>query len=108
MKSSIWICYDLGVRGDYEGIYAWLDKHEAIECGDALAYMKYEYTGSLVDSLTKELQENVDFTKQSRVYLIYRDKESKKMKGSFIIGGRKAPAWAGYAGRVTQPDVEET
>ena len=32
--STIWISYDLGVRGDYEGLYAWLDSHGAKECGD--------------------------------------------------------------------------
>ena len=27
--STVWISYDLGVRGDYEGLYAWLDAHDA-------------------------------------------------------------------------------
>ncbi len=25
MKKALWISYDIGVRGDYEGLYAWLD-----------------------------------------------------------------------------------
>ena len=33
--NTVWISYDLGIRGDYEGLYAWLDSHRAKECGDA-------------------------------------------------------------------------
>jgi hypothetical protein len=28
MNQVIWI-YDLGVKGDYEGLHAWLDDHDA-------------------------------------------------------------------------------
>lgn len=28
---TIWISYDLGVQGDYEGLYGWLDTHKARE-----------------------------------------------------------------------------
>ena len=43
MNKAIWLSYDLGVSGDYEGIYAWLAKHGAKECGDSLAFLNYEY-----------------------------------------------------------------
>jgi hypothetical protein len=33
-RAAVWISFDLGVRGDYEGMYAWLDTHNAKECGD--------------------------------------------------------------------------
>jgi hypothetical protein len=29
IKSAIWVSYDLGVQGDYPGIYSWLDEHQA-------------------------------------------------------------------------------
>lgn len=29
----MWLGYDLGVKGDYPGLYAILDDHDAIECG---------------------------------------------------------------------------
>lgn len=35
MKQLIWISYDLGVSGDYENLYAWLDDHGAKECGQS-------------------------------------------------------------------------
>ena len=33
-EQMIWLSYDLGVDGDYENLYAWLDHKEAKECGD--------------------------------------------------------------------------
>src|SRR5712691_11842361 len=100
MKSAIWINFDLGVRGDYGSLFTWLDEHEAKDCGDSLAFLNYEYSGSLVKTITSELEKILLPTKQVRIYLIYRDKDTKKMRGLFIIGGRKASPWFGYAGRV--------
>jgi hypothetical protein len=108
MKNAVWISYDLGVQADYEGMYAWLDEHEAKECGDSLAFLNYEYTGSLLDTLTEDLQKSVEITKRTRVYVIYREPETKKMKGSFIFGGRKAPPWSGFAVSAGTADIDET
>ena len=54
MESAVWISYDLGVQADYEGMYSWLDEHQAKECGDSLAFFNYEYSGSLLDALTDD------------------------------------------------------
>lgn len=97
IKSAVWISYDLGVQGDYPGIYAWLDEHQARECGDNLAFLNYEHSGSLLESLTADLKRSVETTKRTRICVIYREQESKKMKGSFIFGSRKAPPWSGFA-----------
>jgi hypothetical protein len=94
----VWICFDLGLRGDYEGMYAWLDKHEAKECGDSLAYLDFQFEGDLLRSLVADIEASVEVTKKTRIYAIWQDPESHKMKGRFIIGARKAPTWAGYAG----------
>lgn len=107
MQRAVWISFDLGVRGDYEGMYAWLDSQEATECGDSLAYLKYEYEDDLVESLRKDLKESIETTKKTRIYVIWQDPDSRSVKGRFIVGGRKAPPWAGYAGGKEQvePDV---
>jgi hypothetical protein len=107
MKSAIWISYDLGVRGDYEGLYTWLDQHDAKECGDGLAFLNYEYRGSLKKSVTEELQNVLQVTKQTRIYLVYRERETNKLKGSFVFGGRKAAPWSGYGPR-DQSDSDES
>jgi len=98
-NTTIWISYDLGVTGDYEGLYQWLDQQEAKECGDNLATLKYKHSGALIESLKNELKNSIVETRRTRIYVIYRDAESKKFKGAFIFGGRKTPAWFGFAGR---------
>lgn len=100
MKSAIWISYDLGVRGNYESLYAWLDERDAQECGDSLAFLNFQHTGSLVASLKREIKRSIQATKSTRIYVIYRDSDTKKIKGTFLFGGRKAPPWTGYGSRV--------
>ena len=104
--STIWISYDLGVRGDYGGLYAWLDQHGAKECGDSLALLSYEYFGVLLDSLKQDLGDAVETNKRTRMYVIYRDDKTKKMKGHFLFGGRKAPPWTGTSGQHQEEDDE--
>jgi hypothetical protein len=106
MRSAIWIAYDFGVRGDYEGLYSWLDKRAARECGDSLAFISYPHAGSLLESLKKDLQASIELSKQSRIYVIYRESGSTKMKGAFLFGGRKAAPWVGHSGRTTTPDSD--
>jgi len=108
MKSAIWISFDLGLRADYEGMYAWLDEHKAKECGDSLAFVNYEYTGSLMKKLTADLRRSVQITKRTRIYVIYREPDTRKMKGTFVFGGRKAPPWSGFAVAMGAADVDET
>ena len=30
MKKAIWISYDLGIGGDYDGLYRWLANHDVV------------------------------------------------------------------------------
>jgi hypothetical protein len=108
MKSALWVSFDLGVQADYEGMYAWLDEHQAKDCGESLAFVDYEYIGSLLDALRADIEKSVQITKRTRIYVIFRDQDTKKMKGSFIFGGRKAPPWSGYGATVEVADVDET
>lgn len=108
MKSAIWVSFDLGVQADYEGMYAWLDEHQAKECGDSLAFLNYEYAGALLDAITADLRKSVQITKRTRIYVIYRERDTKKMKGSFIFGGRKAPTWSGFAVTAGTADTDES
>jgi len=107
MKSKIWIMYDLGIRGDYEGIYKWLDEHHAIECGDSIAFLQYEFSEDLIESFKKEIKASIDVTKKTRIYMIWRDTETKKTKGRFILGSRKAPPWRGFSSSGEELDDEE-
>jgi len=91
----VWISFDLGVSGDYEGIYAWLDGHAAKECGDSVALVQFESQGDLVTELREELKANVRLTSRSRVYAIYLGGGSK-IKGTWLVGSRKQAPWTGY------------
>lgn len=106
MKQPIWISYDLGIRGDYEGLYAWLDEHGAKECGDSIAYLEYQYSGELAEALKSDLQSAFDVTKKTRIYAIYRGAD-KKTKGRFVFGSRKAAPWTGHARVSGQTDIDE-
>jgi len=94
-KDAVWISFDLGVQGDYEGLYRWLDEYDAEECGDSVAFLNYEHTGDLRESLRKSIKVSVEINNRSRIYVVHE--EEGKIRGKFIIGSRKRPAWSGYA-----------
>ena len=105
MESSVWLSFDLGVSGDYEGLYAWLDDHNARECGSSVAYFQFSYDDDLPQTLKTEIEHAVSLNRRSRVYLVYR--ESGKMKGRYIIGKRKSAPWAGYGAHEEQDDEQD-
>jgi hypothetical protein len=108
MQRVLWMWFDLGVRGDYQGMYAWLDSHKAKECGDNFACLSYEFKGDLIESLTEDLKRAVNVTNRTRVYVVWSEYEAPRvMKGKFIFGGRKAPPWTGYAAGAEQAVPDE-
>ena len=95
MRKFVWLSFDLGVQGDYEGMYDFLDQHQAKECGDSLACFWYEATGDLVDTMTIAIHNHMDIGPKARIYLIWL--EGGKLRGKFLFGKRKNPLWAGHA-----------
>jgi hypothetical protein len=94
-KHLVWVSFDLGIHGDYEGMYTWLDQHKAKECGDSVACFWYEHPGDLLQDIKQDLTAKVSFNTNHRVYVIRL--EDGKPRGKFILGGRRAPPWAGHA-----------
>lgn len=82
-----WLSYDLGLRGNYDELYEWLDGLKAKECGDSVATFITDRTR---DQIAQELSGILD--KSARVYLI-----NTRSGGRFIMGRRKAAPWYGYA-----------
>jgi hypothetical protein len=103
MRSRIWICFDLGLRGDFEGMYQFLDTHQAKECGDSAATFFLEHEGDVLRTLKRLIKDAVTIDKRTRVYVIYPFED--QMKGRFIFGRRKSPPWTGHA--VTGEDEED-
>jgi len=84
-----WISYDLGLRGDYEDLYAWLDKHNARECGDSVATFLSDKSR---EQIAKDLSRMLDPERNPRIYII-----NMKQGGKFILGRRKPAPWTGFA-----------
>ena len=106
MKKTIWLSYDLGVRGDYDALYAYLDNQGAVECGDGVAFFSVEFSGEdrdLEDKIKGEIDAAVRLSKTDRIYLIYR-KADHRVGGKFIFGKRKASPWQGFGERVESED----
>jgi hypothetical protein len=107
MKKTVWISFDLGVSGDYEGLYAWLDTHAAKECGDSVAVIEYQPRADVIAELKSEIGEAVELNKKSRIYAIYKS-EDGKMKGSFVYGTRKQAPWTGYGASAEESSDESS
>lgn len=95
MEKFIWLSYDLGIRGDYQSLYSWLDDHEAKECGDSIASLWFSHEeGDFPEALKAELKEEVELDNHSRIYVVWKEKQG--VKGRFLFGKRKRAPWAGY------------
>jgi len=103
----IWLSYDLGVSGDFQGLYSWLDDHEAIECGNSMAFLKFNYPASVsndaqLDEFIKtDLDEKVKFAPTNRIYIIRKSIDKQKTIGNYLVGKRKANPWEGYGTKTT-------
>lgn len=108
IKKAVWLSYDLGIGGDYPGLYKWLDNHNAIECGNSVAFFYYmidnETAKNLPQIVYDDLNSNVDLRSGDRLYVIWRDME--KVKGIFMYGRRRGNPWKGY-GDIESSENEE-
>jgi hypothetical protein len=96
-KKLVWLSFDLGVKGDYDGLYAWLDSKGAKECGLALAVFTFVYEKELLSEIFHEIKGSVKLRqKTDRLYLIYLDTAANKMRGTYLFGKRKTARWKGY------------
>lgn len=113
MKRGIWLTYDLGVRGDYKNLYAWLDDHDAVECGSNLAFLIYDAPTAhndedFIKCIREDLKEHLNIEPGNRIYIIrsINDDGKKTIRGSFIIGKRKASPWEGYGEKTNDTNEE--
>lgn len=106
IKKAFWLSYDLGIKGDYTGLYTFLDSVDAKECGDSIAFFQKDYGNDFLDILTKELGRYVKIAKTDRIYVVYIETSTSKTKGKFLFGARKRAPWEGYAmqGSSTEED----
>ena len=105
--NTLWITFDLGVGGDYKGLYSWLDAHDAEECGESVAVLTYQCEGSIPDKLREDLKKSISIDRQTSIYVIYREPATSENKGIFLFGGRKASVWTGYSGSEREADEDD-
>ncbi|MFC1834907.1 hypothetical protein ACFL2Q_09255 [Thermodesulfobacteriota bacterium] len=96
MKKGVWIYFDLGINGDYEGMYGWLDNHNARACGEHLAFVKYESKEDLLEELKADIANKVRLANKNHIYAVSKD-ERGKVVGKFLAGRRMKAPWIGYA-----------
>jgi hypothetical protein len=103
-KIGFWMNYDLGLQGDYKGLFGWLDTMGARECASTLAYFERELPTSgdaeeVANEIVAELRDKIRLKDTDRVYLIGAGGQPEKrlITGRFIVGGRRTKApWEGY------------
>ncbi len=100
-ESRFWLFFDLGLRGDYGRLYAWLDSVQARECGDSAASFVSEQPR---ERITQELRRRVD--RGARLYLVGKTRDGRRL-GGFIVGKRKVAPWTGFAEAAADTGEEE-
>lgn len=104
MKQSNFVVlnFDLGIRGDYDNLYLFLDSNKALDCGNSNCAFEYHFKGSNLDheekfkQLKEDIEKLVSFSKHDRIYAIVHNEEGVP-RGKFLFGQRKTPIWDGYA-----------
>jgi len=110
-KKAIWLTYDFGLKGDYTGLFTWLDNHKAVECGSGMAFFKFETNlnkfSDILEQLKSELLDSIKLSQTDRLYAIIRDEDTNLIKGKFISGSRRESPWQGY-GKIRNNDYADT
>lgn len=102
--TSFWLSYDLGVGGDYPGLYQWLDDHKAVVCGNSIAFFRMEVSEKEgFKLLKKELEDHVKLAPSNVLYAIGTNEEGKII-GRFLYGKRKAAPWVGFGNAEQEVD----
>jgi hypothetical protein len=110
MKITFYINFDLNIRGDYKGLYKWLDKNKAEERGSNYAIIKkYDFPDEKIEGLTKvlaknnafakhlkeEINEYVTIGKSDRIYLTLKVFGRENIGGIFLFGRKQSDPWEG-------------
>jgi len=107
MRRGVWIYFDLGINGDYEGIYEWLDNHNAHACGEHLAFVRYEFNNDLFEELKGDIETQVNLVNKNHIYVVFKD-EAGNVVGKFLVGKRMKAPWIGYGSADEEEMIDES
>ena len=99
VKQRYWLSFDLGLRGNYEELFEWLDNLGAKECADNLATFTSNKTR---EQIKRELVQFLGADRNVRVYIIDRNHGA-----IFLLGKRKAAPWVGYSTEAAKVEEEK-
>lgn len=102
-RTRYWLSFDISLTAQYEKLFAWLDEHDAQECGENFATFFHEKP---YERLVQELQKILNG--RSRAYLIgVLDPAKGRPIGRFVSGRRKAPPWTGFGATPSPNESDE-
>ena len=111
MKINFYINFDLSLRGDYKGLYKWLDKNNAEERGNGYALIKkYNFPDSKLEGIIKEIEKDkmlinyirndikkfVEIGSSDRIYITFKTIGKNNLGGIFLFGRKQSAPWEGY------------
>ena len=93
----------MGVGGDYENLYQWLDDHKAKLCSNGTACFNYDFPENADgdEMLKKDLLQKIS-TKPGNILYLVRKNNEQNVVGSFLYGKRQAAPWVGFGSAVPQ------
>ena len=121
MKIKIYINFDLSLRGDYKGLYKWLDKYNAEERGNGYALIKeYLFPDSEIEGVTdfkdknfklinfirKDIKKYAEIGSSDRIYLTLKTLGRGNLGGAFLFGRQQATPWEGYYQESTDSEID--
>lgn len=99
-NKAIIVSFDLGLKGDYNNFYAWLDSNNALECGNSVGVFTRDFAKdnfkAILEEIKNEIASKVRIEPNDRVYVFMKD-EKGSMKGRFLFGSRKRAPWEGFS-----------
>lgn len=103
-KFVFWLSFDLGLKGDYSGLYSWLDSKKSTECGDSLALVSTQIPEDasknpqeIVRVMRAEIEQHVKISSTDRMYIMFKSPDGGPPIGTFLFGKRKRSLWEGYS-----------
>ena len=99
---KFYLSFDLGLQSDYQGLYSWLDKFQALQCGSrSLAYfdfpinLKSPSPIEIFNAVQEDLFKSFTPIQGDSLYLVFPDADGST-KGVYLYGNRKTAPWNGF------------
>ena len=102
--------FDLGLKGDYESLYRFLDNNKAQDCCNSNCAFEFPFSNNKLNHSEKfievksVLEDNVSLKRGDRIYCIVHNEEGIP-RGSFLYGHRQRPVWEGYGEKNKEDDL---